>query len=100
MALSAEIGLWFGFKNRGNGFPTGCPGLEGLDGKSRQRWSKVDGVKADPQCELQTFSLPEDDHPTSWYMREYAVNQDRWLTDFSTAFDKMMSNGYDNLTVL
>ena len=99
MALPCEIGLWFGFKNRGNGFPTGCPGLMNLDGVARpgQRlWqvSNIDGVKSDPMCDLQTMSHPAWDQPTSWYMRHYATDQDSWLRDFVTAFDKMMSNGY------
>ena len=30
-------------------------------------------------------------------MREYAVNQDRFIRDFTAAFDKMLSNGYTSL---
>ena len=33
------------------------------------------------------------DHSTSNYMREYAVNQDRWIHDFVAVFDKMMAIG-------
>ena len=31
-------------------------------------------------------------------MLEYAHNQDRWMADFVSVFDKMMSNGYSSLT--
>ena len=31
-------------------------------------------------------------------MLEYAHNQDRWLADFVKVFDKMMTNGYSELT--
>ena len=55
-------------------------------------------IKADPQCNLQSLSLPSTDNSTSWYMREYAVDQDRFIRDFVSAFDKMLSNGYSGLT--
>ena len=44
------------------------------------------------------MAVPSTDKSTSWFMREYAVNQDRWIRDFSAAYDKMMSNGYTSLT--
>ena len=31
-------------------------------------------------------------------MLEYAHNQHRWLEDFVAVFDKMMTNGYSELT--
>jgi len=98
MALPCEMGLYFEFQNRGNGFPTGCPGLENFDGTNWQTWSSINWVKADPQCNLQPMSLPAEDQPTSWYMREYAVNQTRFIDDFISAFDKMLSNGYTSLS--
>ena len=97
-ALPCEIGLYFDFQNRGNGFPTGCPGLDNFDGQNGEIWSNIDGVKADPQCPLQSISHPADDHSTSWYMKEYANDQDRFIRDFSAAFDKMLANGYSGLT--
>ena len=60
-------------------------------------WSEINGSRADPQCNLTELALPETDNSTSWYMREYAVNQDRWIKDFVDVFDKMMANGYDGL---
>ena len=45
------------------------------------------------------MAVPETDHSTSWFMREYAVNQDRWIHDFVAVFDKMMANGYSELTL-
>ena len=52
------------------------------------------GTKADPQCELQQLAEPAGAQPTSWYMQEYARDQQRWLADFTAALDKMQSNGY------
>ena len=57
-------------------------------------------MKADPQCPHQQLAVPAGSHSTSWYMLEYAHNQDRWLADFVSVFDKMMSNGYSSLTVV
>ena len=54
-------------------------------------------MKADPQCPQQSLAVPAGDHSTSWYMLEYAHNQARWLEDFVSVFDKMMSNGYSSL---
>lgn len=55
-------------------------------------------IKADPQCNLQSLSLPTTDNSTSWYMREYAVDQDRFIRDFVSVFDKMLANGYKSLS--
>ena len=96
MALPCEMGLYFEFQNRGNGFPTGCPGFENFRSTGTtygQSWSNINGIKADPQCNLQSLSLPASDNSTSWYMREYAVDQDRFIRDFVAVFDKMLSNG-------
>jgi len=98
MALPCEIGLYFEFQNRGNGFPTGCPGLDNFDGQNGKTWSHINGIKADPQCPLQSKAVPSNDHSTSWYMKEYAKDQDRFIRDFVAAFDKMLSNGYSSLT--
>ena len=98
-ALPSEIGLYFEFQNSGNGFPVGCPGFDKFDGINKGTWSAIDGVKADPQCKLQTLANPTSDHPTSWYMRKYAVDQERFITDFSAVLDKMLSNGYTDLTL-
>ena len=54
-------------------------------------------MKADPECPHQRLAVPSSDHSTSWYMLEYAHNQDRWLADFVSVFDKMMTNGYSDL---
>lgn len=94
MALPCEMGLYFDFKNRGNGFPTGCPGLSNFDGTNWQSWSSIKWVKADPQCPLQSLAEPGTDQSTSFYMRQYALDQNLWLKDFSAAYDKMMANGY------
>ena len=56
-------------------------------------------MKADPQCPHQRLAVPGSDHSTSWYMLEYAHNQQRWLQDFVAVFDKMMANGYSELTL-
>ena len=95
MALTCEMGLYFDFQNN-NGFPTGCPGFETFDGQHGV-WSEVNGKKGDPECPLQSLARPADDHSTSWYIKEYAANQDRWLADFVNVFDKMMTNGYGEL---
>ena len=71
-------------------------GFAQFDGTGRT-WSSINGKKADPECPLQSLAVPESDHSTSWYMREYATNQDRWINDFVAVFDKMMANGYDSL---
>ena len=94
MALSCEMGLYFDFKNNGEGFPTGCPGLAALENSVV---SGVNGQRSDPQCGPQNLSLPASDHSTAWYMKHYATNQNAWLADFAAAFDKMMSNGYTEL---
>ena len=31
-------------------------------------------------------------------MREYAVDQDRFIRDFVSVFDKMLTNGYNSLS--
>ena len=53
-----------------------------------------ESVKADPQCPLQTLSVPSSDNPTSWYMETYAREQHLWMRDFAEVLDKMMTNGY------
>ena len=98
MALPCEMGLYFEFQNTGNGYPTGCPGFVNFDGIKGKVSAATDGSKADPQCNLQSLSLPTSDNSTSWYMREYAVDQDRFIRDFVSTFDKMLSNGYSGLT--
>ena len=97
MALPCEMGLYFEFQNTGNGYPTGCPGFVNFDGIKGKVSAATDGSKADPQCNLQSLSLPASDNSTSWYMREYAVDQNRFIRDFVSAFDKMLSNGYSGL---
>ena len=98
-ALPSEIGLYYDFQNRGDGLPVGCPGFEDLSINLRKTWSTIDGIKSDPQCHLQTLAHPASDRPTSWYMREYAADQARFMRDFAAAFDKMLSNGYSDLTL-
>merc|ERR1719232_1317041 len=107
MALPCEMGLYLDFKSQEDGYPRGCPGLDGtgigwiFDGTQTghlKTWSEIDGAKADPGCQHQHLSVPASDNSTSWYMREYAVNQDRFIRDFAAAFDKMLSNGYTGLS--
>ena len=82
------------------GYPGGCPGLDLMpfDGNYSsywEMWSNIpEGVKADPQCPLQTLSVPSSDNPTSWYMETYAREQHLWMRDFAEVLDKMMVNGY------
>ena len=60
-----------------------------------EMWSNMpESVKADPQCPLQTLSVPSSDNPTSWYMETYAREQHLWMSDFADVLDKMMINGY------
>ena len=42
MALPCEMGLYFEFQNRGNGFPTGCPGFVDFDGTKKPRTSAIE----------------------------------------------------------
>merc|ERR1719232_2451263 len=107
MALPCEMGLYLDFKSQEDGYPRGCPGLDGtgtgwtFDGTqtgNQETWSEIDGDKADPGCQLQHLCVPASDNSTSWYMREYAVNQDRFIRDFVAVFDKMLSNGYNSLS--
>jgi len=94
MALPAEMGLYFDF-NQTDGFPTGCPGFENFHGKEGSRvWSSSGWARSDPGCDKQMLAIPPTDKPTSWYMEEYARNQDRWILDFTDVLDKMMVNGY------
>ena len=41
MALPCEMGLYFEFQNRGNGYPTGCPGFVDFDGSNNPSWSAI-----------------------------------------------------------
>jgi len=95
MALPAEMGLYFDF-NQTDGFPTGCPGFDNFHGGEGSRhWSSDGWARSDTGCEKQLLAIPSTDKPTSWYMEEYARDQNRWIKDFSDAMEKMMANGYD-----
>ena len=96
--LSCEMGLYFDFKNKDGWIPSGCPGLDSIP--RWMTWSNIPNrrVIADPQCPLQTLSVPESDNSTSWYMETYAREQHRWLNDFADVLDKMMTNGYQDGT--
>ena len=47
-------------------------------------------------CPLNDRRMPEDDKAVSEIMEDYATNQDLWLGDFISAFERMTRNGYED----
>ena len=57
-----------------------------------------DWYVADPQCPLNKREVPEGSMPLNEIFELYAKDQNAWITDFVPAFEKMLSNGYDDLS--
>jgi len=114
MAIPSEIGLYFNFEVTDDGIPYGCPGLEkfntenlhnhtftsshmpkkGLSGEQDWHWER-----ADPQCELNTLEYPAGSTPLHQVFEEFAAENQKWVDEFVPALEKMLSNGYTDLTL-
>ena len=119
MLMNSEAGLYFKFDEE-NGIPKNCPGFENFtkdymkEGttltiislyslyiRSGECWDgncKNDEVRRayHMDCPLNDRRMPEDDKAVSEIMEDYATNQDLWLGDFISAFERMTRNGYED----
>ena len=112
-AMSSEIGLYFDFKVTEDGIPYGCPGMETFKSDNFNKsysftWSTTPKrsnpdptnprhwLKADPNCPPNTSELPKGSTPLHLIFEEYAKDQNKWITDFISAYEKMISNGYED----
>ena len=86
-ALAVDVGYYFDFDvDPETGRPSGCPAF---DDQKRKNWSGSDVV----DCDKQSYA-PEGE-ALSDIVEDFADNQDHWIRDFLTAFEKMSNNGYD-----
>jgi len=103
--LNAEMGLYKDFSVDDNGIPYGCPGFESFNLQTwrstwrpgttfESHWSTIDGIRAEPQCPLNTLAEPTGSTPLHEIIEEYAAHQDHWVRDYVPTFEKMISNGY------
>ena len=111
MALQSEIGLYFDFNVTDDGIPFGCPGFEVFDGAHfnisyNLMWTTLpkqnnpnQRYKSDPQCGPNTLEYPSGSTPLYKIFEDYAANQQNWLNDFVPSLEKMLSNGYNSLTL-
>ena len=60
-------------------------------------YNKKDYYVADPQCPPNTRQVPEGSMPLNEIFELFAKDQNAWLEEFVPAFEKMISNGYDDL---
>ena len=110
--MSSEIGLYFDFEVTEDGIPYGCPGFETFQAENFNTsytftWStspkRTDPnptdprhwARADPDCPPNKTELPEGSTPLHLIFEEYAQDQDKWISDFIPAYEKMISNGYE-----
>ena len=56
-------------------------------------------MKADPQCGMNKLEYPEGSTPLHEIFEEYAADQNKFVEDFIGAFEKMLSNGYETLSL-
>ena len=56
-------------------------------------------VKADPECGMNKLEYPEGSTPLHKIFEEYAADQNKFVQDFIRAFEKMLSNGYETLSL-
>ena len=116
MAMSAEVGLYFNFEVDEDGIPFGggCTGLEYFTQTNwfkktkfttsvkpngpvneEKPWKDVDKFDyVGVVCPKNPLAIPEGSTPVSQVMEEYAQDQDKWVQDFLSAYQKMLSNGY------
>ena len=67
---------------------------KGLSGEQNWHWEK-----ADPQCELNTLEYPAGATPLHQVFEEFAAENQKWVDEFVPALEKMLSNGYNGLTL-
>ena len=102
MVLSAEMGLYKKFKVANN-TPYGCEGLEDFnlekwkEGGYHYTWPLIDGIKQEPRCPFQDLSEPPGSEPLYTIFEEFADDQNAWIRDFKAVFEKMLTNGYEEV---
>jgi len=103
IALNCEMGLYLDFKVT-DGVIHGCEGLEHFKDRMadndprRAVWSREPGQKwlrGQPACAKQNMSYPIGDTPIYKIMEEYAYDNNLWINDFFSAYEKMVHNGYN-----
>ena len=67
---------------------------KGLSGEQDWHWER-----ADPQCELNTLEYPAGSTPLHQVFEEFAAENQKWVDEFVPALEKMLSNGYTDLTL-
>eukprot|EP00418_Pyrodinium_bahamense_P084262 CAMPEP_0179069454 /NCGR_PEP_ID=MMETSP0796-20121207/30515_1 /TAXON_ID=73915 /ORGANISM="Pyrodinium bahamense, Strain pbaha01" /LENGTH=697 /DNA_ID=CAMNT_0020766519 /DNA_START=50 /DNA_END=2143 /DNA_ORIENTATION=- len=104
--LNTDIGLLLHFETDANGFPKGCPGLEGFDSasvrpggptKNRTILPLMNGSPrrfAWQDCGKETHAEPPSDRPLHEHVEEFARDQTAWLDAFIPALEKYMESGY------
>ena len=101
IALNCEMGLYLDFTVT-EGVIHGCEGLEHFgekmaNNKTRNVWSREPGQTrgwGQPGCAKQNMSYPIGDTPLYKIMEEYAHDNNLWIDDFYSAYEKMVHNGY------
>ena len=97
MAVNAEIGLYFQF-DQINGIPVNCSGFENF---TMARWKENTNRYRrawNHGCRLNMRKEPANAQPVSSYFETYAKDQSQWVKDYVPTFEKMVRNGYDDLT--
>ena len=114
VALNSEMGLYLDFKVSDTGIPYGCSGLESFNNtywkhNGLSSWSRVPLVEnPDPfngnhwrrdsvTCPLNKLQEPSGSTPLHEIFEEYANDQQKWINDYVPTFEKMISNGYEDL---
>lgn len=109
--LPCEMGFYLDFDVDSNGIPSGCPGFENFNPEGWggddmfnsswggiknwwNRWTLIDGQRAEPQCPFQTLAEPPEDEPLHEIVESFADSTERWLEVFFPTLEKMIANGY------
>ena len=85
--LSADLGFYYKFKSDNvTGRPYGCTGF---DSSNEENWTKVT-----PNCPEE--DVKPDGEPFYRIVKEFADDQQGWIKEFISTFEKMVANGYVN----
>lgn len=99
-AIAAELGLYYKFQsNHTTGKPMGCPGFESKHWNI-ESWRQGRGRSVVANCQKLEDYTPDGPSGEKLYelVEEFAEDQNTWIIDFVRAFEKMLSNGYDDLS--
>jgi len=108
--LPTDMAMYISFdSDPKTGFPSGCPGMsppeswnhDNIVNVAKNGWQAgvpVEFYSTEPLCPKTQLNDGKGTKSMSELVEEYADNQNGWAKDFYDAWEKMLSNGYAELT--